>query len=602
MCQYMCHCHDNDTCDIDGQCLNGCETGWFGLGCQYQDLVNNNDVSIELNPPQSRADWLTDGNDSTCNPSKDLQTIKFIWSGVFYFSWLRVKYNYSSLNYSVTFSFASNYQELSCTNQKLLVINGTTVDYTCNISETIQSLTVSGPGVKALCSIYVSGGKVYLIRIISLAQVKMSQPSDYVKNNKTYSAELAVDGNTDSIFSHGRCSQTISAFYQYTLPTWTVTLDRPRVINRVIVYKRSDNCKDVMENFKVQTMNASDNVLGTYDVYQSLKTIVTISRETVSKIQLALDNDAPFLSFCELMAFGECIPGTWGLDCSQTCPYECSSECHPETGSCFGLCLGNNDSPLCKSGHVNPPECNIECFKGNWGRNCTNSCGIHCYNKTCDKLTGVCDSGCNGYINPPQCNVECPLGKWGHNCAYKCEGRCFKHICHRVTGLCDQLCDMNNISTPCYIEGCQHGFHGENCTLECSSTCKDSICTTNGYCIDCVSGYEGHYCEKVISSGESNVMSFGAGMGIGVAVGAAAVVLMVIAVMAFRCTKRKSHSKTDGQSKTPYDDFQENPYNQLYQPVAAGGVVNSTATKSNPVPQHEFSPEETKDSSIYEVL
>ncbi|KAK0064965.1 platelet endothelial aggregation receptor 1, partial [Biomphalaria pfeifferi] len=45
------------------------------------------------------------------------------------------------------------------------------------------------------------------------------------------------------------------------------------------------------------------------------------------------------------------------------------------------------------------------CAPGTYGMNCQQNCSDNCFNRTCNSVTGECDSGCNGYSNPPECTT-----------------------------------------------------------------------------------------------------------------------------------------------------------------------------------------------------
>ncbi|KAK3775750.1 hypothetical protein RRG08_065509 [Elysia crispata] len=64
-CQYQCHCAGSAPCyKHDGSCSSGCEIGWFGSACQYESIG----FTVLGN---SKLDWLTDQNDTTCNDDKE---------------------------------------------------------------------------------------------------------------------------------------------------------------------------------------------------------------------------------------------------------------------------------------------------------------------------------------------------------------------------------------------------------------------------------------------------------------------------------------------------------------------------------------------------
>lgn len=67
---------------------------------------------------------------------------------------------YWSLGDGSKFSITFNRATVSCTNQRIFPLaDGRTLDFTCDITETITDLTISGIVVKNICVLHFSGGK-----------------------------------------------------------------------------------------------------------------------------------------------------------------------------------------------------------------------------------------------------------------------------------------------------------------------------------------------------------------------------------------------------------------------------------------------------------
>ncbi|CAL1534181.1 unnamed protein product, partial [Lymnaea stagnalis] len=82
-----------DICDsATGQCTGNtkCMRGWFGVGCQYQDLTSVPSTTITSSPLQTSNTWITDRDDSTCNQDIYLQSVVVAWNITYPFSWLRL--------------------------------------------------------------------------------------------------------------------------------------------------------------------------------------------------------------------------------------------------------------------------------------------------------------------------------------------------------------------------------------------------------------------------------------------------------------------------------------------------------------------------------
>ncbi|KAH9494724.1 hypothetical protein Btru_017728 [Bulinus truncatus] len=515
-CQYLCRCDGSNTCNDNGQCSTKCASGWFGQTCQYQDLVTISEATVTISPTQTTTTWLTDGSDTTCNTDTSIQLVKISWNTSYPFTWLRIMSQDANptSNLILTFKTASN-QTLKCINQQTLNLDTTTVDYRCDLSETIQELTVTGTGLKSLCSIYISGGR----------NVAVKQTTQQTSTG--YDAARAVDGNPNGQYVAGTCTHTSDTD---TNPSWTLTFDSAKVVNRYVLYNRADCCSERLKNFKLETMFLNNTVMWTYqDTRETLLvyTVTEIQKTPVSKIRITATNkvfNKVILTLCEVMVFGDCAPGTWGLDCNKTCPQKCSTSCHQETGQCVD-CIGYSNPPLCTSaclsgyyglncqnncsyncynslcnattgvctngcnGYIDPPQCTTECLQGSWGTNCTNKCSVYCYNNSCDRSTGVCNKGCNGFSDPPNCTEACPYNKWGPNCTNDCGSNCFNQACTSTAGVCNQGCNGYSDPSNCTI-GCVFNKWGLNCNNTCSTNCFNQSCgRATGVCSQGCLGY-----------------------------------------------------------------------------------------------------------------
>ncbi|XP_055884515.1 uncharacterized protein LOC129926176 [Biomphalaria glabrata] len=151
---YKCHC-DNG-CEKNGSCSqNGvCQKGWFGFKCQYQDLA-----TIENVIPNPELDNLTDRNDSTCL-DQQYQELNITWNRTYVFTWLRIVVNDTTLIPYINIEFTSPShpsQNLTCDNKRLYLVNQQTLDIKCDVTGEIQSVLISGAGVKSICSLYING-------------------------------------------------------------------------------------------------------------------------------------------------------------------------------------------------------------------------------------------------------------------------------------------------------------------------------------------------------------------------------------------------------------------------------------------------------------
>ena len=59
-------------------------------------------------------------------------------------------------------SLASKGEVYPCPRSQRAVVNNRTVDVSCDVSERVYRLILSGPGINSLCSLYISGGETQL--------------------------------------------------------------------------------------------------------------------------------------------------------------------------------------------------------------------------------------------------------------------------------------------------------------------------------------------------------------------------------------------------------------------------------------------------------
>ncbi|KAH9494722.1 hypothetical protein Btru_017717 [Bulinus truncatus] len=592
-CQYACHCRASSACDVNGQCPSQCASGWFGLGCQYQDLTTIPGATVTTLPTQTTTTWLTDGSDTTCNTDTKIQFVKISWNTTYPFTWLRlkVKDSVSKLNFIITFKTINNLT-YTCIGLHIFDLDTTTVDYRCDLNKTVQELTVTGTGLKSLCSLYVSGGRNFALLQSATQSTLLSVEIPAI---------VAVDGNTNGSFLSYSCTHTARTD---TNPQWTFSLDSAKLISRIVLYNRADCCSERLRNFKLETLDINNVTMWNYqDTRDTLQvyTVTSIQRNPVSRIRITATNvlnNEGVLTLCKVMVYGECVAGTWGLECSQTCPIECSTTCHQDSGSCL-TCI----------------DCNKGCEMGRWGIYCQNNCSASCYNKSCDEKTGVCDNGCDGFNDPPSCTKECVSGSWGPNCSLSCRSNCYSRTCDRITGICDNGCNGYMDPPNCLAE-CLNAKWGRNCGQSCNTKCKqqqcnrvtglcDLICNsrTNSSCpSDCSIG---HFCENAVAvkDSEASRMSFEAGIGIGIAVGVVAVIITVVVMVIVQRTRSKrnqlSSARRQGKQLESYDGVKQiNEYNHSYETTGEPDTAHRSELKIHPnTSSYENSP-----NSVYETV
>ncbi|CAL1534186.1 unnamed protein product [Lymnaea stagnalis] len=583
-CQYKCHC-ENDKCNNrTGQCTDNskCVKGWFGLACQYQDLSSVPSTTITINPFQTSNTWITDRDDSTCNQDNNLQSVAVAWNITYPLSWFRLTFKESAYAGKFEISFRTNgniLTETPCNNQHIYVIDTSTVDISCQMTVDVMQVVVGGEGVKSLCSLYISGG-----RNVALKQNTVQSSTYTLEGIERALASNAVDGNTSSVFENNTCTHTDTVD---SSPKWTVTFSQSHAINRIVLYNRygyKDSifcCPERLIQFGLQTFNTiKETVFSFKDARTTPMLVYTIIvpyiERSVSVVGVTVNSSSGILTLCEVQTFAECDPGTWGLDCNNTCQQSCRTSCDAETGFCKA-CVGFSD----------PPACDEECESVNWGINCTQSCSTKCYNQSCNSQTGVCDKGCNGYSDSPVCTTQCLPGKWGVNCINECSS-CLNKSCDRFHGKCTLACEVGYTKFPDCSPGCSDGYYSSNCSLPCSQTCKDRKCNyITGHCLQCLTGYQGYMCDEEISIREvqennSQKTIIGLGIGLGVACATSISFLLVICYLIRRGKQplRINESHT-GQTNVPdksYDTVASgSEYNRQYEaPVTTGKYQNAS--------------------------
>ncbi|XP_055884561.1 uncharacterized protein LOC106050328 [Biomphalaria glabrata] len=557
VCQYKCLC--TSQCQDDFQCTkkDKCKRGWFGYRCQYQGFAVSG-ATIKTIPLGRKTDWLLDQDDNTCYYDPYLKSVTWTWAEfkVIPLTWTRMAVTdlHSLLNVTLQFMKENSTKTSSCLNETLAEVTNKTLDRRCNDDVRITSLTLSG-NLSSLCSFYISGGR-------NIAYKQNATQSSVYPGFEKYTADLAVDGDTNSNVFAGSCSHT----NEETSPSWNLTLLSGYVMTRVILYNR-DNFSERLLKFAINTYDMNGEVVGFYgDKESSAKPIFYINfnesmKTTVKYLHIHLSGNMKILTLCEVEAYGECPSGHWSLSCSKRCPVSCPDTCDRDTGACNSICIGYNNPPQCDTvcsagkwgincryncsnrcvralcnvntglcdqgchGYRDSPYCGTVCSRDRWGINCSHRCSEHCHNPTCNPVSGECHQGCKpGYLLP-DCTMECPKGQWGSNCTSTCSENCFDKLCNTKEGSCDFGC-VEGFQTPICLQKCVSGTYGRNCSYNCSSLCLNGECDpVNGTCNRCPAGFEGQACELKIFRVEFS--SFG----IGIAIGCGAIVLVVLVVL-----------------------------------------------------------------------
>ncbi|XP_052271211.1 platelet endothelial aggregation receptor 1-like isoform X2 [Dreissena polymorpha] len=215
-----------------------------------------------------------------------------------------------------------------------------------------------------------------------------------------------------------------------------------------------------------------------------------------------------------------CKDGFYGLSCERLCNTKCKA-CHSQTYcySCKNGFYGTNCQLLCPDTCqqcVFSSKCTM-CIHGYFGEKCELMCNGHCFNRQCDKNTGICD--------------KCSDGFFGQNCSRNCSSGCMAGVCERLSGTCHYGCHYGHTGLNC----CPSGFAGIHCRENCSENCR--ICSSLSVCDMCKAGYNGNKCElennEVVTFGEWKIAVVTITVGVGV------IIIFVILVAAGRYMKRR---------------------------------------------------------------
>ncbi|CAL1532194.1 unnamed protein product [Lymnaea stagnalis] len=546
-CQYKCHCKNNVTCDvINGDCPNGCDTGWFGPACQYVDALQNGSIQT-TDVSSAGIALLKDANDETCShPTNDIFQLKFVLVESYIFTWLRLVHIGPVEIFTIKFTetTAENSALMDCYPRQNSTVDGSTLDIYCNVQKSVQQIIINGTTTGTLCSFYVNGG-----RNVALRQ-STSQTSDF--DGSSYSLK-AVDGNDDQSFGHNSCSHTK---YGDLAPSWTLHMRSQTRVTRYKIYNRIDCCSERLRGFILNAYGISNSTVLNYidqKPVQNVYSVIPVNLSDVTTVQITSTNtiiSELYLSLCEVKIYGDttCAQvttnfNTYGRDCENVCNCAVEGEkCFVSTGNCpsgckagfygqgckklcdptyYGVdcqkkCSSNCEGRLCDGSHGNCvrcatvgkqlPLCENDCPSGYYGYNCTLSCPQNCVSS--GQICSVTDGSC----------VKCKDGFYGDNCTSSCPVNCNEVSCEQTTGyctsckpgfhgnVCSLICPANCLSTCDYNSGnclnCKKGFFSANCSKPCSSNCIGGTCSADtGLCDKCSVGYYGSQCDKVCPNG-----------------------------------------------------------------------------------------------------
>ncbi|GFN87561.1 receptor-type tyrosine-protein phosphatase u [Plakobranchus ocellatus] len=391
-CQCKCHCEGDEACDRDtGVCQGKCDPQWFGPACQYASL--NFTLSEQLA-------WLTDNDDGTCNDqSRPVQSITVRLDTPQRLSWVRVMVNERDhlRQFQLTYRTESSRGFSSCPGGQSAKVNDLTLDISCPTIKVIGELKLSGPGVTALCSLYITDGR----------NVALGQSTDQSDTYDNWYSLNAVDGDPgvpDSISFEFEKTCTHTPLYRAD-GWWKVTLSNSAAVFKIVIYnRRMPSIADRLIGFTLEAFTQTSTRVFTYtDLNPTAQQIYTVIvpayiTDPINTIKISKSDASPTLTLCEVLIFGEtaCPSGKFGLECEQVC------NCADRQESCF-VSTGGCPSG-CAAGYTGE-DCYTPCPEGSYGVDCNRTCSKNCIGNgnDCTADNGHCTGGCEaGYI-PPLC-------------------------------------------------------------------------------------------------------------------------------------------------------------------------------------------------------
>ncbi|GFO07582.1 receptor-type tyrosine-protein phosphatase kappa [Plakobranchus ocellatus] len=543
-CRYKCHCEGNEACDRDtGVCQGMCDPQWFGSACQY--------ASLNFAPSEQLA-WLTDNDDGTCNDgSRPVQSITVRLDKPQRLSWVRVVVNERDhlRQFQLTYRTESSQEFSSCPGGRSAKVNDLTLDISCPTVKVVSELKLSGSGVTALCSLYISDG----------VNVALGQETLQSSTFERWFSSYAVDGDPgipDSKEFAETCSHTPSNRAERW---WRVLLSNAAVVFRIVIYNRrepsrtDDCCEDRLIGFTLEAFKETYTKVFTYtDTNQTAQPIYTVIvpaniTDFINRIRISNSEVSTILTLCEVLVFGEtvCPSGKFGLECERDCNCVVRQEsCFVSTGGCPSGCAAGNTGE----------DCYAPCSRGSYGIDCNRTCSEHCKGNgnDCRADTGHCTGGCEAGYVPPLCDDQCPEKTFGQDCKENCSSACLDGLCHHETGVCNR-CPPGYIGDYC-DQVCPVYMFGDGCSQNCSVHCLDQLCDhQTGICDNCTMGRRGQFCEVEITAAQSGEGGEGGEGGddtavIGAIVGTIVGVVIVTIIVIFFVWRHRRNGSEDKRS------------------------------------------------------
>ncbi|XP_048243317.1 uncharacterized protein LOC124125607 isoform X1 [Haliotis rufescens] len=282
-------------------------------------------------------------------------------------------------------------------------------------------------------------------------------------------------------------------------PTWTVDLGQPYRIHDVRIYNRV-NYPQLIRTAVLSLSNSSSSIPGVTcytfpnDAAKTNNSVYDVTCDGTGRYFTITHSTG--LNLCEV-EINVCSPGVFGDSCNQFC--HCfQATCDPVSGVCPGDCRPGWQGD----------RCDTVCSNGSYGPKCSNMCTHrNCAGDSpCDHMSGTCVSGCKAGWMGDDCMEVCSNGSYGQNCHNSCTDRkcAGDSTCGHINGTCVSGCAPGWMGEDCR-EGCSNGSYGQNCNNSCPDRkcAGDSPCDhIRGTCVSgCATGWMGEDCREACSNG-----------------------------------------------------------------------------------------------------
>ncbi|KAH9503047.1 hypothetical protein Btru_075814 [Bulinus truncatus] len=456
-----------------------------------EDLVTSVHASMI---PSDAYNILSDGVKNTCIWNDKL-TIDL--KNAYYIRWMRLIVNYPKHLNNLRICFRNNANKsIKGSTYNKIFSSGQAIDIQLQVTDRIRYIQIEGYRPCQICLLRISGG-----RNVALKQ-STDQSSTYNDGSNTHSSN-AVDGNTDSEYSHGSCSHTD---HNDGSPTWSLSLHTTRLISRIVLYNKNRD-RFRLQTFILKLFGENENEVFSYQdtstTAQMNYTVIPdvfVQAKTLS-ITATDRSQGLFLALCEVEIYSDCPMGRWGFECYNECK-ACDGSCRFDDGTCGAILSGD---------HL---QCTKSCNVGYYGTNCTSPCPKNCKAGECDVQSGHCNEGCIAGYDGGFCENDesvrkkdgsvhvCGGGYYGEDCKYRCSDNCHRgsYYCSPVNGSCNFGCTLGYKPPTCQST-CDVGNYGTNCSSPCPTNCRTDECDVqSGQCTGgCKDGYDGIKCEKELT-------------------------------------------------------------------------------------------------------